>query len=142
MLATLFHQLRRILLTALVGGLLGATLVRMGPGFGVDERELDNRLSQESRQAIRSERATDANIAIFYLHYLSGLVHGDLGFSRSLNRPVSELLKERLPLTLGSLAYGVLGGVSMGLTLALLTVGWRAPGSDLIPSLLAGACLA
>jgi peptide/nickel transport system permease protein len=142
MLATLFHQLRRILLTALVGGLLGATLVRMGPGFGVDERELDNRLSQESRQAIRSERAADANIAIFYLRYLSGLVHGDLGFSRSLNRPVSELLKERLPLTLGSLAYGVLGGVSMGLTLALLTVGWRAPGSDLVPSILAGACLA
>src|SRR5580704_1766914 len=101
MLATLFRQVRRILLTALLGGLLGATLVRLGPGFGVDERELDNRLSQESRQAIASEHAADSNIAKFYLRYLSGLVHGDLGFSRSLNRPVSELLKERLPLTLG-----------------------------------------
>ena len=62
MLTTAFRQVRRILLTALVGGLLGATLVRLGPGFGVDERELDNRLSQESRQAIRSERAQDSRL--------------------------------------------------------------------------------
>jgi peptide/nickel transport system permease protein len=142
MLATVLRQLRRILLTALVGGLLGATLVRLGPGFGVDDRELDSRLSQESRQAIRSEHAADNNIAVFYLRYLSGLVHGDLGFSRSLNRPVSELLKERLPLTLGSLAYGVLGGVSIGLTLALLTACWRIPGSNIATGLAAGACLA
>jgi peptide/nickel transport system permease protein len=142
MLRTALRQVRRILLTALVGGLLGATLVRLGPGFGVDERELDNRLSQESREAIRSERARDSNIAIFYLRYLSGWVRGDLGFSRSLNRPVSELLKERLPLTLGSLAYGVLGGISIGLSLALLTACWRVPGSNIAPALLAGACLA
>ncbi len=133
---------RRILLTVLLGGLLGATLVRLGPGFGVDERELDSRLSASSIEAIRAERARDNNIASFYLRYLAGLVHGDFGFSRSLNRPVSQLLKERLPLTLASLAAGVLGGVSLGLTLALLTVWWRAPGSGLVPSLLSGLCLA
>jgi peptide/nickel transport system permease protein len=133
---------RRILLTVLLGGLLGATLVRLGPGFGVDERELDSRLSASSIQAIRAERARDNNIASFYVCYLAGLVHGDFGFSRSLNRPVSQLLKERLPLTLASLGYGVLGGVSIGLTLALLTVWWRAPGSGVVPSLLSGICLA
>jgi peptide/nickel transport system permease protein len=142
MLSLLLHQARRILLTALLGGLLGATLVRLGPGFGVDERELDNRLSAESQQAIRAERAADNNIAFFYLRYLSGLLHGDFGFSRSLNRPVSELLKERLPLTFGSLAYGVLGGVMIGLTLALATVYWRAPVSNLAPAVLSGLCLA
>jgi peptide/nickel transport system permease protein len=136
------RQARRIALTVLLGGLLGATLVRLGPGFGVDERELDTRLNAESQQAIRAERASDSNIAAFYFRYLTGLVHGDFGFSRSLNRPVSELLKERLPLTLESLASGVLGGVSIGLALALLTVWWRAPGSDLVPALLSGLCLA
>jgi len=83
-----------------------------------------------SQQAIRSERARDNNIASFYLHYLTGLVHGDFGFSRSLNRPVAELLKQRLPLTLESLGLGVFGGASVGLALALLTVWWRAPGAD------------
>jgi peptide/nickel transport system permease protein len=136
------RQARRILLTLVVGGLLGATLVRLSPGFGVDERELDSRLSAESQQAIRSERARDNNIASFYVRYLIGLVHGDFGFSRSLNRPVSELLKERLPLTMISLGYGVLAGVSFGLSLALLTVWWRAPGADIVPAVLSGLCLA
>jgi len=138
----MLRQVRRILLTVLLGGLLGATLVRLGPGFGVDERELDSRLSAESQQAIRSERARDDNIAAFYFRYLAGVVHGDFGFSRSLNRPVSELLKERLPLTVVSLGYGVLGGVSIGLALALLTVWWHAPGADVVPAVLSGLCLA
>ena len=140
--ALLFQQARRILLTALLGGLLGATLVRLGPGFGVDERELDNRLSAESQQSIRTENARDNNIALFYLRYLSGIAHGDFGFSRTLNRPVSELLKERAAVTLGSLAYGVLGGAAIGLALAVLTVVWRVPGSDVVPSMLSGLCLA
>ena len=142
MASLLARQARRILLTALLGGLLGATLVRLGPGFGVDERELDSRLSAESQQAIRSEHARDNNIALFYARYLAGLMRGDFGFSRSLNRPVAELLKERLPLTLESLAYGVLGGTSVGLLLALLTVWWRAPGSNWMPAVLSGLCLA
>lgn len=142
MLTILLRQLRRILLIALLGGLLGATLVRIGPGFGIDEREMDNRLNLESRQAIRSERAPENNIGAFYFRYLAGAAHGDFGFSRSLNRPVSQLLKERLPLTLASLAYGVLGGASMGLMLALLTVWWRAPGSEVVPAILSGVCLA
>ncbi len=142
MLSILLHQTRRILLIALLGGLLGATLVRMGPGFGIDEREMDNRLNADSRQAIRSERASENNIGVFYFRYLSGLAQGDFGFSRSLNRPVSQLLKERLPLTLVSLAYGVLGGASIGLILAMLTVWWRAPGSDVVPAVLSGVCLA
>jgi peptide/nickel transport system permease protein len=138
----LLRQARRILLTVLLGGLLGATLVRLGPGFGVDERELDSRLSAESQQAIRIQAGRDNNIARFYFRYLAGLVHGDFGFSRSLNRPVSQLLAERLPLTMLSLGYGVLGGVSIGLALALLTVWWRAPGADILPAIASGLCLA
>ena len=142
MVALVLRQIRRILLTVGVGGLLGATLVRLGPGFGVDERELDTRLSADSIQAIRAQRAKDNNIGLFYVRYLAGFVHGDFGFSRSLNRPVAELLKERLPLTLESLGLGVIGGVSVGLALALLTVWWRAAGADFVPSLLSGLCLA
>ncbi len=140
--STLLRPARRILLTALLGGLLGATLVRFSPGFGVDEREMDSRLNAQSRQAIRAEHAADKNIVAFYLRYLAGLARGDFGFSRSLNRPVSELLKERLPLTLASLAYGVSGGLAIGLALALLTVWWRTPGSGFVPAILSGLCLA
>jgi peptide/nickel transport system permease protein len=142
MLPLLLRQARRILLTVLLGGLLGATLVRMGPGFGVDERELDSRLSADSQQAIRAENAKENNIALFYVRYIGGFLHGDFGFSRSLNRPVAELLRQRLPLTLESAGLGLTGGASLGLVLALLTVWWRAPGADLVPAVLSGLCLA
>lgn len=138
----LLRQARRILLTALVGGLLGATLVRLGPGFGVDEREFNARLNAESLQAIRAERAANNNILLFYGRYLSGLARGDFGFSMSLNRPVSELLKERLPLTLRSLVFGVVSGILIGLVLALASVRWRALGTDLAANVVSGLCLA
>jgi len=48
------RQARRLLLVVLIGGFLGATLVRLGPGFGTDERELDTRLSAETRQAMHA----------------------------------------------------------------------------------------
>src|SRR5437016_5258907 len=86
----LIRHLRRILVTALLIGLAGATLVRLGPGFGVDEREMDARLSAESHQAIQAERSAERNIVYFYISYLSRLVRGDLGFSHSLNQPVRQ----------------------------------------------------
>ncbi len=51
----------------------------MAPGFGVDEEELDSRLNKESIEALRRAHAPDESVARFYLRYLSGLLHGDLG---------------------------------------------------------------
>lgn len=137
----LIRHARRILLTVILIGLAGATLVRLGPGFGTDERDLDSRLSEESRQAIRAERGSERNIAFFYIDYLVKAMHGDLGFSHSLNRPVAELLFERLPLTLASLAYGVGGGLFLGFLFATLTILWRAGFYDWISGTIAGLCV-
>lgn len=135
------RHLRRFLLTAVAIGFSGATMVRLGPGFGFDEREMDSRLGQASRQAIEAERAPERNILSYYASYWRGLVHGDLGFSRSLNRPVKELLEERLPFTLASLSYGVAGGLSLGFLLGACTVLSRVPFLDLIGGTLAGLCV-
>jgi peptide/nickel transport system permease protein len=141
MFLALAKQVRRILLTALVGGLLGATLVRLSPGFGIDEREMDSRLSRESQAAAREEHAADRNLFAFYLQYLRNAVHGDLGYSLTLNRPIAELLKERLPVTLASLGYGAGFGMLAGISLALLTIAVRSAGLDLISSAVSGLCL-
>src|SRR5438094_746581 len=122
----LIRQVRRILVTALLIGFAGATLVRLGPGFGVDEREMDTRYNDESRRAIQVERSAERNIASFYASYVGKIFRGDLGFSRSLNRPVRQLLSERLPLTIASIGYGLAGGFSLGFLLATLTFVWRA----------------
>lgn len=115
--------------------------MRLGPGFGVDEREMDSRLGQASRQAMEAERASELNILSYYAGYLQGIIHGDLGFSRSFNKPVAELLAERLPLTLASLSYGVAGGLTLGFLLAAGSVISRVPFIDVLSGTLAGLCV-
>lgn len=131
----------KILITVLIGGFLSATLVRFAPGFGVDEDQLDVRLSHQSIQALRETRASDSNLFVFYFRYLNRLVHGDLGDSRTLQRPVSQLLAERLPETLKSVALGLALGWSAGFLLAVAIVLSRAWYLDLLGSLLVGVLL-
>ena len=61
MLAAVARHTCDLVLIVVVGGLLGATLVRLAPGFDVDERQLDARLSEETLQLLRAERAGSAN---------------------------------------------------------------------------------
>ena len=104
---------------AFAGGLLAATLVRFAPGFDVDEQQLDSRLKAESVEALRQARARDCNIVSFYVHYLGRAVHGDLGQSRTLSRPVRELLSERLPVTARLAGVGLLAGWACAVVLAI-----------------------
>src|SRR5438067_10120905 len=133
--------LLKLLLTLLLGGFLGASLVRFAPGFNVDEESLDPRLSSESQQALRASRAQNQNVAQFYLNYLADLTHGQLGVSRTLARPVSELLRERLPVTLKSVTVGWAMGWCLGLGTAISAVTLRSSAYDSLTRLLAGATL-
>lgn len=120
----------RMLLVLVLGGFAGATLVRMAPGFGVDEEALDSRLNQASQQAARSAYAQNSNIAHFYFDYWKRMLHGDFGTSVALNEPVSKLLAERLPDTAKSIAIGLAFAWTLGLGLAILSLlpGTRAIG--------------
>ena len=129
------------MITVLIGGFLGATLVRLAPGYGVDEEELDSRLNARSLQALREARAGEANIFVFYFDYLKRLLHGDLGNSRTLRRPVLQLVAERLPETLKSVGLGLALGWSAGFLLAVAIVMSRAWYLDLLGSLLVGILL-
>ena len=137
----LIRHVARIVTVLLLGGFLGATLVRLAPGLTVDEQELDSRLNHESIQALRQARAIDDSLPSFYFHYLNRLVHGDLGTSRTLQQPVRQLLAERLPETLKSVGLGLALGWTLGLALAIATVMSRSWYVDLVSSLLAGVLL-
>ena len=115
--------------------------MRLAPGFGVDEEELDARLSGRSIQALRDARANQGSLAAFYAHYLNRMLHGDLGDSRTLQRPVSELVAERFPETLKSVGLGLAFGWFLGFSLAVAVVMSRAWVLDLLSSLLVGVLL-
>ena len=137
----LVKHITRILIILLLGGFFGATLVRLAPGFGVDEEELDSRLNRESIQALRQSHARHESLGGFYFHYLGRLIKGDLGTSRSLQQPVTQLLAQRFPETLKSVGFGLALGWTLGLALAIASALSRNWFVDLFSSVLAGALL-
>ena len=135
--------LLRIAATVLACGLLSATLVRFSPGLGMDERQLDVRLSGASQQAIRQSHDEERNPVWFYARYVVRMLSGDLGFSQSLSRPIGELLKERAPSTAGLMLWGVVGAWLLALILAVPPVTWQLCGLATAFTTLSGlsACL-
>jgi len=127
--------------TVFLGGLFSATLVRLAPGFDVDEQQLDPHLNAESVQALRAARRQEHNIFQFYFSYMNRAAHGDLGTSLALGQPVRTLLRDRAPLTLRLLAVGLGLGWVAALTLALTAAWLRLSAYDLLTTLVSGTFL-
>ena len=127
--------------TALLGGFLSASLVRLAPGFDTDEAQLDPHLNAASIQALRQARLEHNNIFRFYTHSLSRALHGDLGTSISLGRPVSALLRDRVPLTLRLLGLGLLLSWTAVLALALSAARLRVAIYDGFATVVSGTLL-
>ena len=117
MILRLARQAVVLIATLLIGGFLGCLLLRYGPGFGIDERDLDHRYSSTTLEALHKTRAGEQNIISFYFNYVRNAVHGDLGISTSLQQPVGELIARRTPATLRLLLLGLAGGWIPGLLL-------------------------
>lgn len=130
-----------IVATVLLGGLLSATLVRLAPGFTVDESQLDPRLSAASRQVLREARLSQQNILHFYLQSMRRALHGELGTSISLGQPVRALLRDRAPVTLRLIAMGLLMGWIAALGLALTAARLRAHAYDALAAVVSGIFL-
>jgi peptide/nickel transport system permease protein len=130
-----------LIATVLLGGLLSAILVRLAPGFDVDETQLDPRLNAESIHAIRESRLAERNILQFYFHSLERALHGDLGTSVSLQQPVSTLLRERGPLTLRLVGVGLLLSWTFAMAMALTAAWLRIAAYDALSTVLSGAFL-
>ena len=84
---------------------------------------------------IRAELLLDRPIWVQYLHWLWGLLRGDLGFSWRIRLPVADLILQKLPVTLqlGVMAFliAVLVGVPAGIVSAVKRDGpldWLANG--------------
>src|SRR5258706_2129594 len=113
------RRLALIVCLVLAGGLICALLVRYSPGALVDERELNQRLGEDTLAALRAEKSDRLNVWQNLRHYLDGLFHGDLGYSTSSNAPIAQLIAERAPEAGRELGVGLAGGWLLGLGLAI-----------------------
>lgn len=119
MLRSISFALIRLAAIMLLASLLGATLMRIAPGFSSDEQELNTSLSAQSIQAVREARLTDSDIPRYYGKFILSLLRGDLGVSQSLNEPVKDLLRERLTVTLKGIGIALGLAWMLGLLLAV-----------------------
>ena len=116
---TLLGRLGPLAATVLAGGILAGALVRVSPGFGADERELDTRLTAASPAEIRAERMGNSNLFRFYARYFASMARGDFGMSETFQRPIGELIRHRAPVTAGIMATGVVGGWALAFAAAI-----------------------
>jgi peptide/nickel transport system permease protein len=88
--------------------------------------EVDS-LSPEQLAKARAYYGLDQGLMQRYVHLLWGVVHGDLGQSLTLNRPVTSILAERLPQTVSLAGFAILLSLLGGIGLAYLAayVRWQ-----------------
>ncbi len=72
---------------------------------------------------LQSQLGLDRPLPVQYLDWLGGVLHGDFGTDYSSSAPISELLSQRLPVTielaLVSLGLAVVAGVPLGVLAAV-----------------------
>ncbi len=112
--------LRRVLFGVLVLWLISvATFVLFFVAPHDPARAIAGRLATpETVALVRHRLGLDEPVLVQYWHFLTGLVHGDLGYSFYSSASVDSLLVSRLPvtisLTLGAAVIWVVSGVLIG----------------------------
>ncbi len=75
--------------------------------------------TEEDRQVLARELGVDRPLVIQYLSFLGNVVRGDFGTSFVYNRPVLELILERLPATLEVAFMAMFIGLIIGIPLGV-----------------------
>ena len=131
-----------LVLIVAIGGFAAAALVRLSPGFDIDENAWNPRLSATTLQAMRASRIRDNRLPRFYFRYLRAAVHGDFGQSDSFKTPVADLLRERAPVSVRLIVWGTAGGLLFGAVAAWIAVWPRRAGLEIVAVSTSGLMLA
>ncbi|MCL5110036.1 MAG: ABC transporter permease [Chloroflexi bacterium] len=125
------RRLAGIVLTMLAVSFLVYTGLTLAPG-DTAEALLGEHASAEQVAALRSRLNLDAPLPERYADYMAAAVsRGDLGRSLLSDRPVAEVIRERLPATLLLAGLSVLLAAGLGIALGLLAAVHRGGRLDL-----------
>ena len=134
----LAYVLRRVLLAVPVMFVVAAgvfLLLYLTPGDPVSVI-LGPDASPQQAQELRQRLGLDQPVPVQIFHWFGRLLHGDLGQSIYLNRPVSQTLLERaeptLMLTLLATLFAILLGLPIGILSATRAGSWTDLGAMLV----------
>src|SRR6476659_5678587 len=114
--------LRRIGLaipTLLVVTFLVFMAVHLAPSDPV-ENKLGEKATAEQRAAMRHHYGLDLPLPVQFVRYVGGLLHGDFGESFKLEKPVSEIIAVKFPVTAQLALTALLFSMAVGLTAGAL----------------------
>lgn len=111
-------------------------LISLVPGDPVDVM-LGESAAIADREAMRQRLGLDQPLMSRWMDYLSGLIRGDLGTSLIRDRPVAELIAQRLPATVQLAAAAFLLVVALSLPLGMMAAAKRGSALDRFASVLA-----
>ncbi len=87
-----------------------------------------NEVAQAAAEQFRKDHGLNDPLVIQYFRWIRDIFHGDFGTSYFFNRPISEVIAQRLPASLGLVLtvhfLGTLLGVSLGIIAATRQYSW------------------
>jgi peptide/nickel transport system permease protein len=95
-------------------------LVRLAPGDPFAGAFENSHLTSAMRAQWRAAYGLDGNVGTQYVHWISALLHGDLGWSVSTNQPVTQIIAAALPNTLWLMGIALLLSFALGMALGAL----------------------
>jgi peptide/nickel transport system permease protein len=118
-LAKIPGRLLQIIPTFILIGVVVFVLIRLLPGDPASAL-LGNRATPENLARINAQMGFDRPIWVQFLIFLSHLVHGDLGVSVTQRIPVTQVIAERLPVTLALVTLASIIALLLALPLAFV----------------------
>ncbi len=123
--------------------LLSFIFVEAAPGNYFDEMRLNPRITNETVAQLRQDYGLNQTLPIRYVHWLSSVSRGELGFSFAYDSPVAPLLWSRarntLLLTGSSIAMAWLVALPWGILSAAKRKAWIDHASSVIMAILLAA---
>lgn len=95
-------------------------IINMAPGSPID-MIVDPQMSAADLAAKKTQLGLDKPVYVQYLTWLENLVHGNLGYSMTSNRPVADIIGERIGPTIELMGSALLLGIIIAVPLGILS---------------------
>lgn len=117
-----FLARRLVLLLPVAIGILLVTflIVRLIPGDPCVAM-LGERATEAKCNDFKERYGLNDNIAVQFVRYMGNMVQGDFGESIRFSRPVSDIIAERLPMTIELTFFAMLFSTSVGIFLGIIS---------------------
>lgn len=135
----LTYILRRILIaipTLLLVSIFVFGLQKLLPGDPVLVMAGEDR-NPEVLEYLREKYRLNDPVPVQYLHWLGGVLRGDLGISLRTNQPVTELIAEKLPVTIQLAVMSMIFAFAIGIPAGILSAVKKGTAVDYIANVVA-----